>query len=91
MNTTTQIQIRIDTLTKRSVQLVLNELGLDLSTAIKILCKQIAATGTFPLELRDVNGFRPEQANVLRLAQRTARANRKSFQSTKALLREAMN
>lgn len=85
---TTQIQVRIDTLTKRSAQEVLTALGLDLSTAIKILCKQIAATGAFPLELRDVNGFRPEQASILRLAQKTARANTKHFQSTKALLRD---
>ena len=89
MTTTTQIQVRIDTATKRSAQQVLKALGLDLSTAIKILCKQIVSTGTFPLELRDVNGFRLEQASILRLAQKTARTNVKTFQSAKALLRDA--
>lgn len=84
----TQLQVRIDAETKRSAQRVLEELGLDLSTAVKILCKQIEYTGTFPLELRDMNGFRPDQARLLQQARQTARLNKKQFRTTKALFRD---
>lgn len=90
MATTTQIQVRIDTHTKQSAQAVLTALGLDLSTAVKILCKQIEYTGTFPLELRDVNGFRPTQAAMMQTARHSAHSNRKRFHSAKAVLRDAL-
>lgn len=84
----TQLQVRIDADTKRSAQQVLEAIGLDLSTAVKILCKQIEYTGTFPLELRDINGFRPDQARLLRLARQTARLNKKRFRTTKTLFQD---
>lgn len=82
----TQIQVRIDSHTKQAAQIVLNELGLDLSTAVKILCKQIVNSGTFPLELRDVNGFRPGQAQLLQQARQSAKKNKRKFRTSKALL-----
>ena len=91
MATTTQIQVRIDNQTKRSAQRVLDTLVLDLSTAVKILCKQIEYTGTFPLDLRDVNGFRPDQAQLLQQARRSAKSNPKRFTSAKAALRDALS
>lgn len=87
----TQIQVRIDQHTKKSAQYILGELGLDLSTAIKILCKQIEHTGTFPLELRDMNGFRSQTAQVLQQARSSAKANPKKFRQVKALLRDALD
>lgn len=90
MTTTTQIQVRIDTHTKQAAQTVLTELGLDLSTAVKILCKQIVNSGTFPLELRDINGFRPDQAKLLQQARQSAKTNPKKFRTSKALLRDLM-
>lgn len=57
----TQIQVRIDAKTKREVKMVLEEIGMDVSTAVNILFKQIAKTGYFPIELRTINGFTPEQ------------------------------
>ncbi|MBA4319843.1 MAG: hypothetical protein C0412_15705 [Flavobacterium sp.] len=43
-----QIQIRIDLKTKKQVKKILEELGLDISTAVKMLFKQIIHTGTLP-------------------------------------------
>lgn len=57
----TQIQVRIDAKTKREAKMVLEEIGMDASTAVNILFKQIAKTGHFPIELRTINGFTPEQ------------------------------
>lgn len=86
----TQIQVRIEEQSKRAAQRVLEELGLDLSTAVNILCKQIEHTGTFPLELRDVNGMRPQQLKMLQQARQEARVSTKRFRSGKALLNDAL-
>lgn len=45
------IQVRIEDRTKKQAQKVLEDLGLDLTTAVKMLCKQIVHTGTLPLDL----------------------------------------
>ncbi|MEK7648772.1 MAG: type II toxin-antitoxin system RelB/DinJ family antitoxin [Patescibacteria group bacterium] len=47
----TQIQVRIETKTKNAVRNILDDLGLDMSTAIKMFCKQIERTQSVPLEL----------------------------------------
>ncbi len=65
---TAQVQIRIDPLLKSSVQETLGELGLDISTAVKIFFKQIVATQSLPIENRDVNGFSLTKAKVLESA-----------------------
>lgn len=52
--------MRIDAKTKREAKMVLEEIGMDVSTAVNILFKQIAKTGHFPIELRTINGFTPE-------------------------------
>ena len=55
--TMTQLQVRIDTKTKEKAKKILEDLGLDASTAVKILFKQIVRTGTLPLEMRDTDDF----------------------------------
>jgi DNA-damage-inducible protein J len=60
----TTIQVRIDNKTKQSAQKVLNELGLDMSSAIKVYLKQISLHKGIPLHLVTPNGLPPaaEQA-----------------------------
>lgn len=55
------IQIRIDDKTKKSAQKVLNELGLDMSSAIKVYLKQIALHKAIPLRLTTPNGLTPDE------------------------------
>lgn len=85
------IQVRIEDRTKKQAQKVLGDLGLDLTTAVKMFCKQIVHTGTFPLELRDINGFTAHKAAELRLAQHEARTSAKVFNSAKKLLDDALS
>ncbi len=86
--TKTQLQVRIDKSTKEDARRVLAELGMDASTAVNILFRQIARTGTFPLDLRDVNGFSRERAAELRSAVRSARKSRTTFANSKELLHD---
>ena len=65
---TTQLQVRMDLKTKRDAQKVLASLGMDASTAVKVLFKQIAITKSFPLDIRDENGFTTQKAAELQEA-----------------------
>lgn len=94
MPQTSNIQVRIDLKTKRDVQKILEQIGLDVSTAVKVLFKQIQNTGGFPLEIRDVNGFRSHKAEELREAIKEADNNicrSKTFSSSKDLIEDLLS
>lgn len=57
MSQQTTIQIRIDAKTKREARKTLEEMGLDLSSGVKLFLHNVAITHSVPLELRTVNGF----------------------------------
>lgn len=86
---TTQLQVRIDKDTKEEAKKILEEIGLDLSTAIKMLFKQIIQTRTLPLEIRDANGFRPHKAAELREAMKEAEQS-KTYTSVEALFKDLL-
>jgi len=82
----TQIQVRIDAKTKKEAKEVLENIGMDASTAVNILFKQIAKSGTFPIDLRDINGFRPHKAQELREAISDAKNGKISHKNSKSLM-----
>ena len=82
-----QIQVRIDNKTKKQAQKVLNSIGMDISSAVKILLKQVVNTGFFPIELRDKNGFLSRKADELKEAMREARDSKESYSSAKDLIK----
>ncbi|MBI3633418.1 MAG: type II toxin-antitoxin system RelB/DinJ family antitoxin [Candidatus Vogelbacteria bacterium] len=57
MSTQTTIQIRIDSKIKREAKRTLEEIGLDLSSGLKLFLHNIAITQSVPLDLRTANGF----------------------------------
>lgn len=61
INKSTTIQIRIDTETKEQAQQVLAEMGLDMSSAIKLFLHNIIITESIPLELRSSKGMLAER------------------------------
>lgn len=74
----TTIQIRIDEQTKKEAQIVLDEIGFDLSSAIKVYLKQIANVGGIPFPLLTENGFTPEaERKLIRESNATLRAYKK--------------
>jgi DNA-damage-inducible protein J len=60
-NKSTTLQIRIDAQTKDQAQKVLAEMGLDMSTAIKLFLRNIIITESIPLELRSEKGMLAER------------------------------
>jgi DNA-damage-inducible protein J len=66
----TTIQIRIDDETKISVKRILDELGLDMSTAIKMYLKQIVRNEGIPLDFVTENGMTlREELELLRISE----------------------
>jgi len=61
----TQIQIRIDEKTKKDAQAILSDLGLDLSSAIKVYLKQIVIYRGIPLQLLTENGLTVAQEQAI--------------------------
>lgn len=86
-----QIQIRIDSKTKNEVKKILDGLGMDMSSAVKIFFHQIINTRNFPCELRDENGFTLKNADLLRESILDARENNKSFKTGSALIKNALD
>lgn len=89
--TTDQIQIRIDKKTKQQAKKILDDLGLDMSVAVKMLFKQIIYTKNIPYEIRDTNGFTLKQAQNLREAVKEAESSPKIFKSSKGLIKDALS
>ncbi len=85
---TAQIQIRIDPALKLGVQKTLEELGLDVSTAVKMFFKQIIVTKSLPIENRDVNGFRLSKAKILEESILESKEDDETFDSVSSLMRD---
>lgn len=60
-NKQTTLQIRIDEETKDQAKRILNGLGLDMSSAVKLFLRNIIITESVPLELRSEKGMLAER------------------------------
>ncbi len=67
------IQVRIDEETKKSAKKILDELGVDMSSAIKIYLKQIIINKGIPFKLVTSNGLTPEQEKEIVKASQEAK------------------
>ncbi|MFA5080563.1 MAG: type II toxin-antitoxin system RelB/DinJ family antitoxin [Candidatus Paceibacterota bacterium] len=89
-NNCEQLQIRIDSKTKNEAKKILEGLGLDMSSAVKIFLRQVINTRNFPCEIRDENGFTLKAAEILRESIHEGGVSKKSFRSGTALLKDAL-
>lgn len=85
-----QIQIRIDTATKREAKKILDSLGIDMSSAVKLFFRQIINAKNLPFEIRGENGLTLHNAEILRESVISAKNSTKSFKSGAALLKDAL-
>ncbi|MFH1661941.1 MAG: type II toxin-antitoxin system RelB/DinJ family antitoxin [Candidatus Falkowbacteria bacterium] len=91
IKTNNQIQVRIDSKTKKEAQKILENLGLDISSAVKMLFKQIINTGGLPYEIRDENGFTFRKKQELKKAIVEAKTSSKTFSSADELIKDALS
>ena len=67
-------------------KLILDKIGLDMSSAVKILLRNIIVTQSFPIELRTVNGFTLEEERLMLADAEDARKNAKRFTTIEEFL-----
>lgn len=89
-NNCEQLQIRIDADTKRGAKKVLEGLGMDMSSAIKIFLRQVIITNNFPCEIRDENGLTLRNAEILRESIKQAEGSDKSFNQGADLIEDVL-
>jgi len=77
----TTINIRIDEETKENSQKILKEMGMDLSTGIKLFLKAVNRTKSIPFEIRTENGFTEKFEREIKQEARESLKNSKSYNS----------
>jgi len=85
-----QLQIRIDSKTKKKTKAILDQLGLDMSSAVKMFFRQIINAKNIPFELRGENGLTLHKAEILRESIIDAQNSKKSFKSGSTLIKDAL-
>lgn len=88
--TDSQIQIRLDAATKKKTKEILENIGLDISSAVRLFFKQIINTGGLPLETRDANGFTLKKSLELKEAIIDAAATKESFKKSGNLIKSLL-
>jgi len=64
---TTTIQIRVDSKMKKNAQALFEDMGLDISSGVKLYLAQVIRDKGLPFTPRTVNGFSPAyEARILR-------------------------
>ena len=65
MTTQDTIQIRIDKKTKQAAKKTLDQMGLDMSSAIKMFLVNVVNSQSIPLDIKTPNGFTIAQEKIL--------------------------
>lgn len=82
----TTLNIRIDPMLKKKARKVADDMGMDVSTAVKIFLVQMVAQKKIPFVVRTENGFTPAEERRLRKEAGEAVRKGKRHSSAKALL-----
>ncbi len=88
MNKQDTIQIRIDSKTKEAARKTLDELGIDMSSAVKLFLTNVVHRKGIPLDLLTENGFTLAQEQALILETELAKNSAKRFATVDALMKD---
>ena len=80
------INLRVDSATKIAAQKTLKEIGLDLSSGIKLFLRNVVITKSVPLNLRTENGFTVAQEQEMLSEARYAKKHGKGYSSGEELM-----
>jgi len=80
------IQIRINAKTKAAARKTLDELGLDMSSAVTLFLHNVVNQKGIPLDLRTENGFTLAQEQALLAEVAEAKGNARRFATVDALM-----
>ncbi len=86
----TTLQVRIEEKTKKAASKVFANMGLDLSTGVKIFLHQVAIDQALPFTPRTENGFTPEYERRLLRETKRALKHGKRYSSAEELLKDLL-
>lgn len=88
MNTT--IQVRIDEKTKKAAEKVLRQIGMDISSGVKVFLNQVVNTKSMPFRPRTANGFSAEKERKMIEELADIKKNGKLYKSVDELLMDVL-
>ena len=88
---TTTINIRIDSATKTKAQKIIEDMGLDLSSAVKLFINKVIMTKSIPFELK-TGGVMNDPKYITRIKKETAWAEKygKRYSSSEEMVRDIL-
>jgi DNA-damage-inducible protein J len=84
----TTIQLRIDAKTKREAKKVFTEMGLDMSSGIKVYLSRVAQDKNIPFVVRTENGYTSEQEQEIIREVEWAKKHAKRYDSVDEIMKE---
>jgi DNA-damage-inducible protein J len=88
MNST--VQIRIDKKTKERAQKVFNDMGLDMSSGVKLFLQRVVNTEMLPFEVVTKNGYtKAQERNMLKETAQTLKKS-KSYKKAHVLHKDVL-
>ena len=84
----TTIQVRIDEKTKRKAKKVFSDMGLDMSSGIKVYLIRVVKDERIPFVVRTENGYTPEQERQILREVEWAKKHAKKYTSVDELMQD---
>ncbi|MBU1046681.1 type II toxin-antitoxin system RelB/DinJ family antitoxin [Patescibacteria group bacterium] len=88
--TSTTLQIRIDKKEKEEARKVFSDMGMTLSTAIKLFLNQTRKTKSLPIKGLTENGFTPEYEQMLIKEAKWAKKHGKGYDSVDEMFKDIL-
>ena len=84
------IQVRIDQKTKKAAKKVFADMGLDLSSGVKVYLNRVVKDKGIPFVVRTENGYTPEQEQQLIKETEWAKKHGKRYKTAKEAIRDIL-
>lgn len=82
---TSTIQIRVDSKMKKDADKTFRDMGLDMSSGVKLFLHQVVRSGSIPFSIRTENGFTPEQERLMIAETKSALAHSKRYKNAREM------
>lgn len=83
---TSTIQVRVDSRIKKNADIAFKNMGIDMSSGVKLFLHQVVRSGSIPFVIRTENGFTPEQEQQMIRETRYALKHGKQYATAREMM-----
>ncbi len=83
---TSTIQVRVDSEMKNRADKTFKNMGLDMSSGVKLFLHQVVRSGSIPFTIRTENGFTPEQERRMIVETKYALTHGKRYKTAREMM-----